>query len=299
MHWTSICRRNIACGGFILIPVLWVLGLMALVTAILTRTVATDVKANANLLYRTQGEVLSDGLAQLAIRYALANPIDGVALGSFTLDGRPVGCSVDRHIAAISIASTAGLVDLNTATLDTLEKLFIGIGAPQPANLAAAVVDFRDPDNEPLPGGAEIAEYEAAGLAHGPKNAPFLNVGELDQVLGMTPELFARARPFITTTSGLLSPDVTLASPDILALGFPADLSNSQRTRYLRITVSVRRVDRTRLYSREAVLLMESRVRGGFLLKGWERVNQHVASVGTIDAESLPDCVMGLLAVNN
>ncbi len=290
-------------NGFILIPVLWVLGFLALVTAILTRTVSTDIKASANLLTRAQSEVLSDGIARLAIRYAVANPIDGANLGAFTLNGTPAHCRVGNSIAAISIASTAGLVDINTATAATLELLFTAIGAPNPAGLAAAVIDFRDPDDVPTPGGAELAEYRAANLTHGPKNAPFITVGELDQVLGMTPELFARARPFVTTVSRLATPDLTLASPEIVAMSFPAELSNQTRTRYLRITVSVRRASNSRQYTREAVLLLEPRVRGGFLLKGWERtalhINQSMNFGEAIPSEALPSCVDQLLLVKS
>ena len=288
-------------NGFILIPVLWVLGFLALVTAILTRTVSTDIKASANLLTRAQSEVLSDGIARLAIRYVSNTPRDGAAIGAFSLDGTPANCRAGDSIATIAMASTAGLVDINTATADTLERLFAAIGAPNPAGLAAAVIDFRDPDDEPSPGGAERAEYQAAGLAHGPKNAPFTNAGELDQVLGMTPQLFARARPLITTTSRLLSPDVNLAGPEILAMSFPNDLSNQQRTRYLRITVTIRRANNPRQYTREATLLLENRVRGGFLLKGWERTAFHInrsMNIGEL-SEALPSCVDRLLLVKS
>jgi hypothetical protein len=37
-------------GGFILLPVLFTLALLALVSMVLARTVATDIKQNANLL---------------------------------------------------------------------------------------------------------------------------------------------------------------------------------------------------------------------------------------------------------
>lgn len=294
----ALVSRSMRQDGFILIPVLWVLALVALVSAILSRTVATDVKATANMLRRAQLEVLSDGVARLAIRYGLAHTIDGGTLGAFQLDGTPNSCSVGDSVATISIQSTAGLVDLNTATIATLETLFTGIGAPQPANLAAAVVDFRDADDVVTPGGAEAAEYREAGLAHGPKNAAFATVGELDQVLGMTPELMARARPFITTSSGRQTPDVTLAAPELLAMPFPSDLANTQRTRYLRIRVSVRRLDAPRSYTREAVLLLESRVRGGFLVKSWERPGQHIGPTDqVIDAAGLSACAGSLLLV--
>ena len=62
----------------------------------------------------------------------------------------------------------------------------------------AAIVDFRDADDDPSPGGAESAAYQAAGLGHGPKNGPFETITELDQVLGMTVTLLNRLRAVVT-----------------------------------------------------------------------------------------------------
>ena len=284
--------------GFILIPVLLILGLLAVASLILTRTVATDVKASANLLTRAEAETLSDGIARLTMRYVLANRIDGRALGAFDLDGTPLSCVTGNSIATISINSTAGLIDINAAGQDVLEKLFTGIGAPAPQTLAAAVIDFRDPDDVALPGGAEAADYLAAGLKHGPKNAPFTTVAELDQVLGMTPELYARARPLVTANSGLSVPDPAVASPGVLALSLPSELSTLPRTRHLRIRASVRRLNNPRSYTREAVVLLEARIRGGYMLKSWERSELSISPSGAIDANGLPSCIDGLLAVD-
>ena len=52
------------------------------------------------------------------------------------------------------------------------------------------------------PNGAEEAAYRAAGLPWGPKNAPFETVEELQQVLGMTADIYKRVAPSLTTYSG-------------------------------------------------------------------------------------------------
>ena len=56
-------------------------------------------------------------------------------------------------------------------------------------------MDWVDPDDLSQPNGAEIAEYKAAGLSYGPKNAPFDTVSELQQVLGMTYALYEKIEP--------------------------------------------------------------------------------------------------------
>jgi general secretion pathway protein K len=81
-----------------------------------------------------------------------------------------------------------------------LEWLLRGLDvSPEKAvALAAAIVDFRDEDDVPGVNGAESAAYRAAGLAQGPKNAPFETVTELDQVLGMDLALLNRLRVVAT-----------------------------------------------------------------------------------------------------
>jgi general secretion pathway protein K len=281
-HRLPLRARRDPTSGFILVPVLWILALLALVAGLLSRHAATDIRANANVIQRAEGGAMVDGIARLALRYAMAVQADGTSLGPFKLDGTPVSCSAGRFVAHLSIASAAGLVDLNTAPRDTLEQLFAAVAAPNPSALAAAVIDFRDNDDDRSMDGAEAEEYAAAGLRHGPKNAPFASVGELDQVLGMTPEIFARVRPFVTIRSGLLSPDPTYASRRMLAMRFPTDLPDQQRLRYLRVRVSVHAAGSVRTYTREATLMLERRIAGGALLKTWERSPDPVAAPGEI-----------------
>ena len=79
--------------GFILIPVLWVLALLALVCAILTRTVSNDIRTSKNLFNQTDAELLSDGIARLAIRYVAAKGVDDNQAGIFNLNGDPRTCA--------------------------------------------------------------------------------------------------------------------------------------------------------------------------------------------------------------
>ena len=118
----------------------------------------------------------------------------------------------------------AGLVDLNAASPALLEWLLRGLGvAPdRAAALAAAIVDFRDEDDIPSINGAESTAYRAAGLAHGPKNAPFETVMELDQVLGMDVTLLGRLRAVTTVYSRQRGIDGAVAPREILsAAGLP------------------------------------------------------------------------------
>ena len=65
--------------------------------------------------------------------------------------------------------------------------------------LAQSIMDYRDADDMPRARGAEKDDYVKAGLLALPQNGPFREVEDLLQVMGMTPEIYAIARPFLTT----------------------------------------------------------------------------------------------------
>jgi type II secretory pathway component PulK len=77
----------------------------------------------------------------------------------------------------------------------------LGIEKDKAQSLADAIADFRDGDNLRRLRGAEAADYRDAGLAWGPKNAPFQAVEELQQVFGVTPELYRRVIPYLSIFS--------------------------------------------------------------------------------------------------
>ena len=56
--------------------------------------------------------------------------------------------------------------------------------------VAAAIIDWRDPDSIPAPGGAEHEYYTALPQPYLPRNGPFQTLGELLLVRGVTPAMF-------------------------------------------------------------------------------------------------------------
>lgn len=103
--------------------------------------------------------------------------------------------------AWVEIVPSDGLVDVNVASPAMLEALFARVGGLTPGEavvLASRVHDFIDPDDEPSGvGGAEIAQYQAAGSPTKPRNGRLSDLTELRGVLGMTPELYAIISPFL------------------------------------------------------------------------------------------------------
>ena len=111
-----------------------------------------------------------------------------------------------------------GKLDLNVGSPLLWRKLLVGTGLTAEAadRLTDAVEDFKDADNLKRPNGAEAADYAAAGLKYGPKNAPFASVAELQQVFGMTPDLYRRLAPYVTVYSGRSFVDTRFAAKGLV-----------------------------------------------------------------------------------
>jgi general secretion pathway protein K len=65
--------------------------------------------------------------------------------------------------------------------------------------LSQAIMDWRDADSIPRPSGAERDAYIKEEMLSLPMNAPFREIEELQDVMGMTPEIYERAKPYLTT----------------------------------------------------------------------------------------------------
>ncbi|MFC6777127.1 hypothetical protein [Methylobacterium gregans] len=163
-------------AGFVLLSVLAVLGVVSavLVTAILQGRAGAALTGARAEVARLQG--MADGIARL-VAYDLAVGRTyrraGLALPE---DGGAVRCRLDAaRTAVVSLEDQGRLIDLNGTPRASLEEAFRLLGVPDRTALALAaeIVDYRDVDDVPEPGGgAELPQYRARGLARGPRNAP-------------------------------------------------------------------------------------------------------------------------------
>lgn len=162
-----------------------------------------------------QGNGLARGAAareaaRAGVEYAAARMLDPDPKRRWAADGRDYRFPFDGAQVEIAVRDEAGKIDLNAANHDLLSKFFVALGEQRDAadRMAGAIMDWRDPDSLTQPaGGAEDADYAAAGLAWGAKDAQFETVAELEQVLGMRPALFAAAAQHLTVYSGSATPD--------------------------------------------------------------------------------------------
>lgn len=193
--------------GFALLITLWLLVPLSALFLVLSGTARSDTQLTSNLRSAAQLEAAADG----AIETAIFGLLQQRAGRSFTL-------RLPDADVAVQVLEQSGLINPNAVTPDLLRAVLIRLGAaPEAAErVAAAVADWRTPGQVPRPNGAKAAQYRAAGRLYGPPGAPFETVGELRDVLGMTPRLFAALRPYLTLDTDR-EPVAALASPLVRA----------------------------------------------------------------------------------
>ncbi len=203
------------CKGVALLLVMWLTMLLAAVVGAFALTAQME---------KLQGRTLSRGVvaeqaARAGVEYALTRVSEPDPRMQWQPDGRDYAWTFDDAQVHVTIIDESGKVDLNAADVGLLARLFtvVGVDRAQSEAIAAAIADWRDADSLTQPqGGAEDPDYASAGLAWGAKDASFDTVAELEQVLGMTPAIYAKVAPLLTVYSGQMRPDPTFASAQVL-----------------------------------------------------------------------------------
>lgn len=206
-------------GGFALVLVVWATGLLAVLAAAFTLSIGSQTRSTAYLSEAAKAEATADGGVELAVLLLMDAQAAPPAASRKPPFGRPLRCTMpDGSALAILAEDEGGKVDLNTADERLLRKVlarFMGSDADA-AKLVDAIVDFRDADDLKRVNGAEEREYRAAGLAHGPKDATFDTIDEIEQVLGIPPALPSALRPYLTVHSRQTGIDPAVAARAIL-----------------------------------------------------------------------------------
>lgn len=208
--------------GFILVIVLWVAGLLAVMTASLSLSVRTQVRVAANLAESAKAEALANAGITLAVMDLVAAQRSRDHERRFPVeDSAATTCSIPGDgTLRISVKDEASRIDMNSAGLPIIQALLVGLGETpeKAAQVADAIFDYRDDDDTPRANGAESAAYRTGGLGWLPKNGPMQSVDELGQVYGITPGILARIRPFVGVHSGLAGIDASMASEKLIAV---------------------------------------------------------------------------------
>ena len=131
-------------SGFALVAVIWTLGLITLLGMAVIVGARYRTKTSSNYASVTAAEMAAESAVNLAISAALtAAPEQAV---NFPLRCRLPG----GERATITVEEETGKVDLNTASLAALTRLFTALAGDQSTGtrLAAQIVEFRKPKTQ-------------------------------------------------------------------------------------------------------------------------------------------------------
>lgn len=210
--------------GIVLVVVLWVVTLLSIMAA----SFAYSMRTGTTLATHSVGRAQARALAEAGVTYAMMHMLSPKAAEDWPADGSLREWQFGAGRMVISVVDAGGKIDLNRASRELLGGLLSNVGGVPDDSLDGlldAIEDWRDPDDIPLLNGAETEAYHASGRKIGPKNAPFEIIGELQSVLGITPDLYQRIADELTVYSNspginpaLASAATLLAVPGIDAL---------------------------------------------------------------------------------
>ncbi len=196
--YRSVRHRTQA--GIALLTVLWLLGLITLLAGSFSYMVRTETLLTKNLLQATRARQLAQAGLSRAIFEVLQPPSER----TWRFDGAANREDSEAGELRIRVQNASGFIDLNNAQRSLLSLLFQHLELPlaQRDALVDTLLDWRDSNDLVRLNGAEDRAYRLAGRAYGAKDANFEREDELLQLLGMSANLYARVRPYVTVHSG-------------------------------------------------------------------------------------------------
>jgi len=196
--------------GFALLIVLWSVVLLALLATQITAAGRTETQLVTNLRAAAEAEAAADGAVQAAA-FHLLDPA-----APWAANGQEHVLRVGNAITAVRVYNEGGKINPNLADPVLMQALLRECGVDQRAaeRLAAAIADWRTPAQARQPDGVRAAPYRAAGLDYGPPGTAFVDLDELGLVLGMTPTLLSKLRPYLSVYTDT-APDPAAASVQV------------------------------------------------------------------------------------
>jgi general secretion pathway protein K len=192
-------------GGFALILVVWLLVLIGSIGAYLV----ANGRAETAIAFNMRAAASAEALADAGIARAVFNQTDPRNTSRWKLDGEAHRIALPAGTIEIRLEDETQKINPNLASETLLAALFevCGTERGKARHLGAAVADWVSADGAPREGGAKLDQYRAAGRSYGPPNAPAESLDELQLVLGMTPDILASVRPYLTIYTSAPAPD--------------------------------------------------------------------------------------------
>jgi general secretion pathway protein K len=229
--------------GFALLAVLWMLGGGVMLGALMLLTARDALGIATNRAALTQARWRAEGCIERA-RAAVDEDASDVIDDStwMHLDGVVVRSPLVQE-CALAVEPAGTTLDVNGASDAQLRRLFVsaGLSAESADSVTSAILDWRDPDDDPRGSGAERPWYAAAGRAP-PRNGAIGSPEQLATIRGL------ESRPAIDSLLGVEHDRIFLARAPLPVLASlpaltPAALAEVERRRVIGDSM----VDLTRL----------------------------------------------------
>ncbi len=179
--------------GTVLIVAMWVVLVLAGLVLVFARTMRVEAIASANHVASLQAQAVARGALQSALAQAGEGRSAAPSAGEWPCEAIQVGEGLfwvlrpsleDDRTYSFGLMDEASKINLNSATMEMLLKL-----PGMTAELAAAIIDWRDADSDVSPGGAESEYYLLLSDPYYCKNGPFETIEEVLLVKGASRRL--------------------------------------------------------------------------------------------------------------
>ncbi len=205
-------RRRIAQSGIALIAVLWVMVVLAALAASFSTSTRTEVNLARNMAEAASAEAIADA----AVARAAGGLVVPVSEGGLRTDQTIYAWPFGGGTARFAISDEGGKIDLNLAARSLLRALFdvVGVAGREAEALADAIVTYRGGGAGDASAADNSGEDET-DFTGNTGDTPFAVLEELQQVPGMTGEIYRKIAPAMTVYSDQPDPDAKAALPPV------------------------------------------------------------------------------------
>ncbi|MCG8053056.1 MAG: type II secretion system protein GspK [Candidatus Thiodiazotropha endolucinida] len=224
----TACGRN---RGVALILVLWMVALLTIIAASFSTQSKVESRLAGNSKDALQAKLLAEsGFSRAVMELMVISPQQ-----RWNFNGQLYPLQTAQGELEVSIRNASGLLDLNKASSDQLNRLF-GLISDDPEERNALVDrlhDWRDADDLRRLNGAEDKDYRAAGYDYATAGKDLTSLEELAYVMGFDAARVNRLRPYVTLNSDTATVDYRFASEQLTALLTSTGQSGSELTEAL------------------------------------------------------------------
>ncbi|MCG7905903.1 MAG: type II secretion system protein GspK [Candidatus Thiodiazotropha taylori] len=224
----AACGRN---HGVALILVLWMVALLTIIAASFSTQSKVESRLAGNSKAALQAKLLAEsGFSRAVMELMVISPQQ-----RWNFNGQLYPLQTTQGDLEVSIRNASGLLDLNKASSDQLNRLFVLISDdPEERNaLVDRLNDWRDADDLRRLHGAEDKDYRAAGYDYATAGKDLSSLEELAYVMGFDAARVNRLRPYVTLNSDTATVDYRFASEQLTALLTSTGQSGSELTEAL------------------------------------------------------------------